>query len=203
MPGLVTPSAPEITGLVLAGGRGARMGGADKGLQLFRGKALVDHAIERLAPQVGDLLISANRNLDVYAARAARVLVDADVEFAGPLAGILAGLRAARSPWLMVVPCDTPRLPPDLVARLAQALPPTPEGRGAVVMRDHPAQGFRLEPVCCLLRTDLADELERYLASGQRKVGQWVSMHATPVVFDRAEDAEAFTNVNTPAELDG
>ncbi len=195
------PCPSTITGLVLAGGRGERMGGVDKGLQVFRGRALVDHALVRLAPQVGEILISANRNTAVYAIRAARVLVDASDDFPGPLAGILAGLRAARTPWLAVVPCDAPWLPHDLVARLSRAIVDAPGVSGAVVQRDFGDAGRRLEPVCCLLSTALADELARALAEGQRKVERWVAAHATPVSFDRPEDATAFANFNTLPEL--
>ena len=191
---MAAPSAHELTGLILAGGRGQRLGGVDKGLQPWRGRPLVDHALARLAPQVGEVLISANRNAADYAARGARVLADASGDFPGPLAGILAGLRAASTPWLAVVPCDSPRLPADLFARLAAGLGDAP---GAVVERG------RLEPVCCLLSTALADDLAGYLAEGGRKVEGWVSRHAVPVRFDRPEDAEAFANVNTPEDLTG
>jgi len=194
------PTAASITGLILAGGRGQRMGGVDKGLQAWRGLPLVDHALARLAPQVREVMISANRNAALYGARTARVLADAADDFAGPLAGILAGLRAARTPWLAVVPCDSPQLPSDLVARLAQGIA---AARGAVVQRDHGAAGLRLEPVCCLLSTALADDLARYLAEGGRKVEGWVSRHAAPVLFGEPDDAAAFANVNTLADLQG
>jgi molybdopterin-guanine dinucleotide biosynthesis protein A len=194
------PGRDDITGLILAGGRGQRLGGIDKGLQPWRGTALVDHALARLAPQVRAVMISANRHAAAYATRAPRVLADASDDFPGPLAGVLAGLRAAATPWLAVVPCDCPLLPPDLVARLASAV----DGpRGAVVQRRHGAAGPRLEPVCCLLSTTLADDLETYLAAGGRKVEGWVARHASPVAFDRPEDAAAFANVNTPADLEG
>ena len=183
-----------ITGLILAGGRGQRLGGVDKGLQPWHGKPLIDHALERLAPQVGTVLISANRNAADYAGRGLRVLADASDDFPGPLAGILAGLRAATTPWLAVVPCDSPRLPLDLVERLAKGLD---ESMGAVVRRDD----GRLEPVCCLLSTALADDLANYLADGGRRVAGWIAAHATPVRFDRPEDASAFANLNTPEDF--
>jgi molybdopterin-guanine dinucleotide biosynthesis protein A len=194
------PSRDEITGLVLAGGRGQRLGGVDKGLQCWRGVALVDHALAGLAPQVRVVMISANRNAADYARRSRHVLPDASDDYPGPLAGILAGLRAATTPWLAVVPCDCPRLPSDLVARLARAVDGS---RGAVVRRDQGADGARLEPVCCLLSTALADDLAAYLAAGGRKVEGWVARHASPVSFDRPGDAAAFANVNTPADLAG
>ena len=196
-----SPAAPArdaLAGLILAGGRGQRLGGVDKGLQPWRGLPLVDHALARLAPQVRAVMISANRNTALYATRAARVLPDASDDFPGPLAGILAGLRAAPTPWLAVVPCDSPLLPLDLFARLARGLG---DARGAVVQRDHGAGGLRLEPVCCLLSTVLAGDLADYLADGGRKVEGWVARHATPVLFDGPGDTAAFANVNTPADF--
>jgi molybdopterin-guanine dinucleotide biosynthesis protein A len=187
------PTRDALTGLILAGGRGQRLGGVDKGLQPWRGLPLVDHALALLASQVREVMISANRNAAAYASRGARVLADDSDDFRGPLAGILAGLRACATPWLAVVPCDCPQLPADLFARLAQGLANAP---GAVVRR-----GPRLEPVCCLLSTTLADDLARYLAGGGCKVEGWVAQHATPVPFDRPEEAAAFANVNTPADL--
>ena len=194
------PTRDAIAGLILAGGRGQRLGGVDKGLQPWRGLPLVDHVLARLAPQVREVMISANRNAAEYATRTTRVLGDGSDDFPGPLAGILAGLRAAATPWLAIVPCDSPRLPVDLVERLARGVV---DAQGAVVQRDHGADGLRLEPVFCLLSTALADDLARYLAEGGRKVEGWVSRHAAPVRFDRADDASAFANVNTPADLEG
>ena len=116
----------QITGIVLAGGRGSRMGGVDKGLQLYNGMPLAKHAIQQLQPQVGTMLINANRNLDVYqtwgAQFSADVVVDELADFAGPLAGFLVGLQHCKTPFLMTVPCDTPRFPKNLVARLSEAL---------------------------------------------------------------------------------
>jgi len=192
------PARDAITGLILAGGRGQRLGGVDKGLQPWRGQPLVDHALARLAPQVHEVMISANRNAPAYAARVPRVLADASADFPGPLAGILAGLNAAATPWLAVVPCDSPCLPLDLVARLAQGLD---GARAAVVQCRHADGTTRLEPVCCLLSTTLADDLARYLAEGGRKVEGWLARHATPVLFDGAGDATAFANINTPGDL--
>jgi len=194
------PSREAISGLVLAGGRGQRLGGVDKGLQPWQGRPLVDHAIARLAPQVCTVMISANRNAADYASRGTRVLADAQGGFSGPLAGMLAGLRAVSTPWLVVVPCDSPCLPPDLVDRLAQGLG---QRQAAVVARDHGAAGVRLEPVCCLLATTLADDLARALEDGTRRVEAWLSRHAATVRFDRPGDAAAFANINTPEDLAG
>ncbi|WP_077035355.1 molybdenum cofactor guanylyltransferase MobA [Pelomonas sp. KK5] len=182
----------DITGLILAGGRGSRMGGVDKGLQLLDGRPLVEHVLARLRPQVGALLINANRHADEYGRYGCRVVADADASFAGPLAGMLAGLRAAGTEWLLAVPCDAPLLPPDLAARLATeadvAVPEGPDGR--------------LQPVFCLLRTRLAVELDRYLSGGGRKVESWLlAQRHQRIPFDRPGDEAAFFNANTLAEL--
>jgi len=184
----------DVTGLVLAGGRGARMGGADKGLVEFRGGPIVATVIERLRPQVGALLISANRNLDRYRAFGCPVLLDAEdglEPFPGPLAGMLSGLRAAQTPWLAVAPCDAPFLPPDLVRRLADAL----GGERAAVA----FCGETIEPMFCLLHVDLADELAGALRHGERRAEAWLrGIGAAPALFF---DAAAFANLNTLPEL--
>jgi molybdopterin-guanine dinucleotide biosynthesis protein A len=185
-----TPNRAEITGLVLAGGRAARMGGIDKGLVEFGGRRLVERVIERLSPQVGSLLISANRNIDTYRALGLPVLLDANdgpEPFPGPLAGMLAGLRAARTPWLATAPCDAPFLPADLVRRLAASLGVS---RASVAY-----VGDAIEPVFCLLQTDLADDLAAALAHGERRAAAWLrGIGAAPAVFPRGDD---FANFNT------
>lgn len=188
------PSREEITGLVLAGGRGARMGGVDKGLVEFDGRALVERVIERIRPQVGPLLISANRNLAAYRAFGYPVLPDADdglEPFPGPLAGLLAGLRAATTRWLAAVPCDAPFLPLDLVSRLTASLGTSRAAMASV--------SDRAEPVFCLLHVELADELSTALAHGERRAEAWLrSVGAAPAVFLQPEQ---FANLNTLQEL--
>ena len=187
-----------VTGLVLAGGRATRMGGVDKGLQAWRGVALVDHVIARLAPQVAGVLVNANRNVADYAARGWPVVGDADASFSGPLAGVLAGLRAARTPWLAVVPCDVPKVPEDLVARLAAGAGPG----GAYVVRDDDDGRERVEPLCCLLPVDRAPVLAQALAEGRRRVEDFLrEAGAVAVRFDRASDRPAFANFNVLADL--
>lgn len=189
-----TPHA-AITGLLLAGGEGRRMGGADKGLVLLHGRPLAAHVLARLAPQVGPLLISANRHAAAYAALApgARVLADA-VPGQGPLGGWLAGLGACTTPWLATAPCDAPDLPPDLVARLYAAA----QAQQADVAVAATAQG--LQPTFALLRPALAASLAAYLAGGQRAIRHWLAQQRqAQVVFD---DAAAFANLNTPGDLD-
>jgi molybdopterin-guanine dinucleotide biosynthesis protein A len=191
----IAPS--DITGLVLAGGRGSRMGGVDKGLQLHRGTPLAQHALMRLRPQVGALMINANRNLRDYASMGVPVWPDASADFAGPLAGLLAGLERCQTPYLVSVPCDTPNFPEDLVAKLAQALV---EQQADIAMAAiHEDGQLRTQPVFCLLKCELMESLVAYLHTGERKIDRWTAQHrCVPVLFD---DAAAFFNANTLAEL--
>ncbi len=183
-----------VTGLVLAGGRGRRMGGVDKGLQLLGGKPLVAWVIERLAPQVGGVLVNANRNAQAYSRFGTAVVPDGIGEFAGPLAGFHAGLVACRTEFLVTVPCDSPFLPADLVERLYAAIQAS--GADAAVARS----GGRLQPVFALLRKGAVQSLADYLAGGGGKVEAWLtSVNSAVVDFD---DAAAFANINTLDELD-
>jgi molybdopterin-guanine dinucleotide biosynthesis protein A len=197
----------DITGLVLAGGRGARMGGIDKGLQPFHGEPLALHAIRRLRPQVGALMVNANRNRAAYEAFGAPVWPDDLGDYPGPLAGFLSGLEHCATPWLLTVPCDTPLFPPDLAARLAEAAAAA-DAQVAMVAAPEPteadaAPALRPQPVFCLLRNDLRDSLRRYTEAGGRKVHAWTAQHRTVLVpFDRPGDApQAFFNANTLPEL--
>ena len=178
----------ELTGLILAGGQGRRMGGVDKGLVAFRGRPLVAHVRDRLVGRVAELLINANRSEGDYGPLADRVIGDAEGGFQGPLMGIYSGLRAARTPWLVVAPCDTPSLPRELVPRLLA-------GRGdadIAVAWD----GERLHPVVALIRTALADDLAAALAAGERKIDRWYARHPWSRV-DFSDCPEAFANLNT------
>lgn len=180
---------PRVTGLVLAGGQGSRMGGRDKGLVSYRGKALIDHVVERIAPQVDELFISANRNLDDYAQRGYRVITDTLPDFQGPLAGVLAGLQAAGHEWVLVVPCDMPQLPQDLLARLMSAC----QAQAIAIADD----GARSHPAVMLIRANLAEALAAYLASGQRSMhGFQEGVGFAKAVFEPAEMA----NINTLPE---
>jgi molybdopterin-guanine dinucleotide biosynthesis protein A len=187
----------EITGLILAGGRGSRMGGVDKGLQPFQGVPLVQHAFTRLAPQVGLVIVNANRNLEVYRAMGLDVYRDEVPGFAGPLAGVLAGLNHCATPYLATVPCDTPYFPHDLIERLAGGL------IEADIVTAYTREGDQLspQPVFCLVKTSLRDSLRAFIDSGQRKTGLWArELGGARVVFDG--DA-AFANFNTLDELTG
>jgi molybdopterin-guanine dinucleotide biosynthesis protein A len=198
----MTPAREHITGLVLAGGRGMRMGGVDKGLQTLHGEPLAAHVLKRLAPQSGALLISANRHPDTYAALGApfgaTVVADALPGFPGPLAGLLAGLHAAGTAYVLSAPCDTPGLPADLAASLAQALDAHQADIATVTTAD--ARGeVSLHPVFALLRTALADDLAAFLDAGERKVRAWYARHKTvEVAF---ADERAFYNINSLQEL--
>jgi molybdopterin-guanine dinucleotide biosynthesis protein A len=192
----------DITGLVLAGGQGSRMGGVDKGLQSFNGVPLALHAAQRLAPQVGTVALNANRNLDDYAAFGMPVWPDTLPEHPGPLAGFIAGLASCRTPYLVTVPCDSPLFPVDLVARLAAALDAKPCSVALAAARDV-GGSLRPQPVFCMMRTDVADHLSRFVAAGGRKVGVWAAeLNRVVVPFDRpGDDRQAFVNVNTEDEL--
>lgn len=184
----------EITGVVLAGGQGSRMGGVDKGLQLFRGKPMVSHVVERLAPQVAEILINANRNPDEYARFGHRVIADEIEGFAGPLAGFERGLAHAAHPLVMTVPCDSPFLPADLVVRLAEAL------RTASADLAVAKTGDQAHPVFSLMKRDVHASLRDFLSSGQRKIDKWYGrLEVVEVAFD--DESDAFLNINTREEL--
>lgn len=191
----------SITGLVLAGGLGRRMSadgaGVDKGLALLRGRPMVAHVIERLAPQVGALLINANRNADRYAAFGHPVVPDAIEGYAGPLAGLHAGMRAASTPWIVTAPCDSPFLPGDLVERLWTALQAAPGGPAQLAVAR--TGGNQPHPVFALVDRSLLGNLEAFMASGRRKIDAWYApLRVVEVDFP---DEDAFRNINTQEEL--
>lgn len=186
-------SATEsVAAVILAGGLGRRMGGADKGLVDYRGRPLVEWVLDALAPQVGEIVISANRNLDRYAAYGRRVLPDTLPDFPGPLAGVLAALDAVTAEWLLVVPCDTPHLPADLALRLLGAA--QLEGVPLAVAEDQD----RVHPSCFVVRTDQGADLVAFLERGERAVRRWqAGLASVNVRFDAA----AFANFNQPDDL--
>ena len=188
----------DISGLVLAGGRASRMGGVDKGLQNHHGMPLALHALLRLQPQVGALMVNANRNLGAYEAFGTPVWPDPIDGFAGPLAGFLAGLERCETAWMVTVPCDCPRFPDDLVARLAQGAQDAQADIAYAVTTE--ADGStQTHPVFCLLRAELMESLVAFLHGGGRKIDRWFEQHrAVAVPFP---DAAAFVNANTADEL--
>jgi molybdopterin-guanine dinucleotide biosynthesis protein A len=196
----------DVTGLVLAGGRGSRMGGVDKGLQNFHGTPLALNALMRLQMQegalVGDLMVNANRNLSAYEAFGAPVWPDTLDDYAGPLAGFLTGLERCETPWLLTVPCDSPRFPLDLAQRLAEAIENEHTEIAMAAAREDDGQ-WRAQPVFCLMRVGLLESLADFTRGGGRKIDRWTSQHRTVVVpFDRpGDDPLAFANANTLDEL--
>jgi molybdopterin-guanine dinucleotide biosynthesis protein A len=192
----------EITGLVLAGGRGSRMGGVDKGLQNFNGMPLALFTLLRLQPQVGAMMVNANRNLSAYESFGTPVWPDVLADYAGPLAGFLTGLERCETDWLVTVPCDTPLFPQDLVARLAQAAERDEAEIAMAAAREEDGQ-LRAQPVFCLLRHELLESLVRFTQDGGRKIDAWTAQHKTVLVpFDASGDEpRAFFNANTLAEL--
>ena len=181
-----------ITGIVLAGGQGRRMGGVDKGLKPLHGKPMVEHVLARLAPQVAEVVINANQNHETYARFGHRVVGDEVSGFAGPLAGLHAGMKAASQPLVLTVPCDSPFLPADLAQRLAAAL------------KDHQVAvaktGDQPHPVFALVRKSVLDHLEAYLRGGGRKIDAWYATLQF-VEVDFGDEADAFRNINTLEEL--
>lgn len=199
-------SSQDITGLILAGGRGSRMGGVDKGLQNFNGMPLALHTLMRLQLQVGTVMINANRNLSAYESFGAEVWPDVLADYAGPLAGFLTGLERCETPYMVTVPCDTPRFPLDLVARLADALERDDAEIAMAAGPETDAQGqtqVRTQPVFCLLKVDLLESLVKFTQGGGRKIDAWTAQHRTVVMpFDLpGDDPLAFANANTLAEL--
>ncbi len=184
----------SITGIILAGGQGRRMGSVDKGLQILRGKPMVQHVLERFAPQVDEVLINANQNLDQYQAFGCNVVPDDIGGFAGPLAGLHRGLSAATHDLVATVPCDSPFLPLDLIARLHSAL--DEQQAELAVART----GDQAHPVFCLTRKSVLPGLTAFLQSGGRKIDAWyAALRVVEVRFD--DDVDGFSNINTVDEL--
>lgn len=188
----------NITGVILAGGRGTRMGGADKGWIEFAGEPLVTHVLRRLQPQVNEILISANRNIEEYARFGHRVIADdrtvTNEDFPGPLAGVLSALTHARNEFVLIVPCDAPQLPLDLAQRLLTAL--QKNGTRAAYAHD----GQRPQPTFALLHTDLRSGLGNALHSGTRKMETWLTGIGACLV-DFSDCPQAFVNINAPDDL--
>ncbi len=191
----------QITGLILAGGRGTRMGQVDKGLQAFRGMPMAMHILILLSPQVGELLINANQNLAAYEAFGAQVWPDQMEGFAGPLAGLQTGLAHCETQYLVCVPCDSPFLPTDLVAHLSQALL-REDADLAVATTIEEREGTNIKqahPVFSLMKSSLLPHLNKFLEGGGRKVDAWyASLKVVEVNFN---DTAAFRNINTLNEL--
>ncbi|MBV0934515.1 molybdenum cofactor guanylyltransferase MobA [Marinobacterium weihaiense] len=188
------PVFPDISGVILAGGRGRRMGGCDKGLLPLQGQPLAEHVRQRLVPQVSELCLVANRSLPAYRQLGLAVMPDCLPGQPGPLAGMLTGLQQARHEWVLFSPCDTPWLPPDLAFRLWRAVAGTPVQ--AVVARE----GGQTHWLCCLVHHAQRESLQQALASGVRSAGAWLVAQAC-IYADFTDCPGAFGNLNTPEEL--
>jgi molybdopterin-guanine dinucleotide biosynthesis protein A len=179
--------ANSFAAVILAGGRGTRMGGADKGLVEYQGRPLIEWILDAIRPQVDEVLISANRNLETYAGYGCRVVPDTLPDFPGPLAGVLAAMNSVTAEWLLVVSCDTPHLPDDLLHRLLDAA--QAENTALAVAAD----ATRLHHTTMLVKTGLKQDLQQYLQSGGRAVRDWQARHgSTQARFDAAH----FANYN-------
>jgi molybdopterin-guanine dinucleotide biosynthesis protein A len=184
----------QVTAVILAGGGGRRMQGRDKGLISLQGLPLIQHVLQRLAPQAGQLLINCNRNRETYARFGYPLLADGLEGGLGPLAGLLVAMETAETEYVLSVPCDTPWLPDDLVARMLATMAQT--AADACTVDD----GERLHPVILLVRRSLAGNLRDYLSSGRRKVHDWFYSVAHCTV-DFSDQPAAFVNINTPEQL--
>lgn len=192
--GVIDPQ--RLTALVLAGGQSRRMGGRDKGLLPFGEGVLIGHVLDAVRPQVGAVLISANRNQDEYRRFGHPVLADPIEGFQGPLAGFLAGLEQMHSEYLLTLPCDGPVVVPDLAQRLAEGL--VQAGAEIAVAHD----GERLQPVYALLHRGVLEGLRQALAGGERKIDRWYPRHRW-VTVDFSDVPEQFRNINTPEDYAG
>ncbi len=186
--------AQNITAVILSGGRGSRLGGADKGLLQLQGKKLVEHVISRIQPQVGKIMISANRNQQSYEKFGFPVFSDQVVnqDWAGPLAGILTALQHCPTPWLQVVPADSPFVAGDLTSRLAE--------QAGDALLAVPDDGHYLQSTFSLLHRDLADTLQQFLQAGEHKAQLWIKQQPH-VVVDFSDQVKSFININTPEDL--
>lgn len=196
----------RITGLILAGGRGSRMGGIDKGLQNFNGTPLVRHALTRLQAQQGDriadTMIVANRNQSIYQSLGVQVFCDSTADFAGPLAGFLTGLEHCQTSHLLTVPCDSPLFPLNLAQQLLEAMEKVGAEIALAAAREEDGV-IRAQPVFCLMKVTLRESLSQFMQAGGRKVDAWTAQHANVIVpFDTpVSDPRAFFNANTLEEL--
>ncbi len=185
----------EITGIILAGGRARRMGGVDKGLTFLAGRPMLQHVLAALAPQVAKVIVNANRNLDAYREFGCDVVSDIVGDYSGPLAGMASGMQSAVTPYVVTVPCDSPLIVGDLVARLYCAL----KEQDAEVCVVH--DGERIHPVFLMLRRELIGSVLGFLDGGERKIDKWFATHRL-AVCDFSDQPEAFMNVNHPQELE-
>lgn len=183
----------DITAVILAGGRGRRMGGLDKGLMNFAGKPMIEHTLTAITPQCQAVIINANRNIERYAQYKHPVLSDESCDFQGPLAGFAIAMENANTSLLVTIPCDAPVIPDDLVERLLTAMHKT--DADIAVAHD----GDRLQPVYALIKTELQTNLKDFLDSGDRKIDLWYAQNNMTTV-DFSDIRQVFKNINTPEQ---
>ena len=210
----MTTKDTQVSGLILAGGRATRMGGIDKGLQVFKNKALVQWTLDLLQNQVATVYINANRSIEEYEQLGCTVLKDTLEGYLGPLAGMLAGLKQCPTPWLQITPCDTPFFPADLVAQLKQ-LATSQNTRIAMVasyssqelsLKNCPVKqldSYQVQPVFCLIHQSLSASLENYLMAGKAKIETWAQQENVAIleIGLSSHNALDFANINSHAEL--
>ncbi|HID82267.1 MAG TPA: molybdenum cofactor guanylyltransferase [Chromatiales bacterium] len=182
-----------MTAVILAGGQGRRMGGKDKGLLAWGGRPLIETILDTIKPQVGHILINANRNKEKYTNYGYPVVADNLDGYQGPLAGFVAGMKAAKTDYITTIPCDSPLIPADMFERLSAAL--IDEQAELAVAHD----GQRLQPVYALLPVKLLDSLLQFMGEGNRKIDLWYARHKMAVA-DFSDKPEIFRNVNTPEQ---
>lgn len=186
----MTINKQDISAVILAGGKGSRLGGQDKGLVLYQGKPLVEHILERIKPQVGNILINANRNHDTYRAYGYPVINDTMRDYQGPLAGFSAAMQVIETEYMITLPCDSPLIPDDLVGRLIASLQDNPSSIAVA------HNGQRLQPMHALIPVKLQNSLNKFLANGDRKVALWHAQHHY-IATDFSDIPQAFANINT------
>ncbi len=187
----------QVTGVILAGGKGRRLDGQDKGLVLYQGKALVEHVIDRIRPQVANIIINANRNQQTYKDLGYPVISDEMSNFQGPLAGIASAMKTVKTDYIITLPCDGPLLPENLVTKMLTTFNKScPSSNGIAVAHD----GIRMQPVHALIPTKLINSLEEFLLSDDRKVDHWYAKHNI-VLVDFSDQADAFLNINKKEQL--
>lgn len=186
----MTISKSNITAVILAGGKGRRLGGQDKGLVQYKDKKLIEHVLDRIKPQVNSILINANRNQASYEQYGYTVINDDLSDFQGPLAGFATAMKIVETDYIITLPCDGPMLPKDLVSRLANKLEDNPDS--IAVAHD----GERLQPVYALIPIKHIASLEHYMASGDRKIDLWYAQHNL-ITVDFSDQKSAFFNINT------
>lgn len=187
-------SNASITAVILAGGEARRMGGQDKGLIELGGRPMIEYVLDNLKPQVSGIIINANRNHDIYRGYGYPVIADERSGYHGPLAGMASCMQVIETALMLTVPCDSPYLPTDLVARLYMKLLED----AADISVAH--TGERMQPVFSLLKRSLYDSLRAYLDQGERKIDKWYAKHALTTV-DFSDKPETFININSPEDI--